>query len=136
MVNKLGYFLSLSYFQGVNRLFLCHFKIRKIEQDTDDVSSKRRTKRLHLYYDWWTKTFWSSSKKTIPEHIIILKSFNRSDDDFGTGLLLDNLYFKENYSLIEKGLRKQQALDTDLKAIQKINSVNSFKSFAESDLLL
>ena len=72
----------------------------------------------------------------IPEHMIIPKSFNRSDGDYGTGFLLDNLYFKENYSSTELGLRQQQALDTDLKAIQQINSLNRFKSFAESDYWL
>ena len=54
--------------------------------------------------------------------MIIPKSFNRSDGDYGTGFLLDNLYFKENYSSTELGLRQQQALDADLKAIQQINS--------------
>ena len=56
--------------------------------------------------------------------MIIPKSFNRSDGDDGTGFLLDNLYFKENYSSTELGLRQQQALDADLKAIQQINSLN------------
>ena len=39
-------------------------------------------------------------------------------DDHTIGCLFHYLYFKENYKLIPIHLSKQQALDTDLKAIQ------------------
>ena len=42
-------------------------------------------------------------------------------DDYATGCLLDYPYFQENYKLIVIDLSKQQALDADPKAIQKIN---------------
>ena len=42
-------------------------------------------------------------------------------DDYTSGCLLDYLYVKENYKLIAIDLSKQQALDADPKAIQKIN---------------
>ena len=42
-------------------------------------------------------------------------------DDYTTGCLLDNSYFKENYRMIAIHLSKQQALDADPRAIQKIN---------------
>ena len=42
-------------------------------------------------------------------------------DDYTTGCLLDYSYFKEDYKLIGIDLSKQQALDTDPRAIQKIN---------------
>ena len=42
-------------------------------------------------------------------------------DDYTTGCLLDYPYFQENYKLIVIDLSKQQALDADPKAIQKIN---------------
>ena len=35
--------------------------------------------------------------------------------------MLDYPYFKENYKMIAIDLRKQQALDTDPRAIQQIN---------------
>ena len=38
-----------------------------------------------------------------------------------TGCLLDYPYFKESYKMIAIDLRKQQALDTDPRAIQQIN---------------
>ena len=41
-------------------------------------------------------------------------------DDYTTGYLLDDLYFKENYKVIaDQG--KHQALDADSRAIQQIN---------------
>ena len=41
--------------------------------------------------------------------------------DYTTGCLLDYSYFKENYKMIAIDLSKQQALDTNLRAIQQIN---------------
>ena len=42
-------------------------------------------------------------------------------DDYITGCLLDQPYYKENYLLIAIDLSKNQALDADPKAIQQIN---------------
>ena len=42
-------------------------------------------------------------------------------DDYATGCLLDDSYFKENYKLIAIDLSKQQELDADPRAIQQIN---------------
>ena len=39
-------------------------------------------------------------------------------DDYTTGCLLNYTYFKENYKIIAIDLSKQQALDTDPRAIQ------------------
>ena len=41
--------------------------------------------------------------------------------DCTTGCLLDYVYFKNYYKMIEIDLSKQQARDADLKAIQQIN---------------
>ena len=41
-------------------------------------------------------------------------------DDYTTGCLVDYPYFKEYYKLILIDLSKQQALDTDPKAIKKL----------------
>ena len=43
------------------------------------------------------------------------------EDDYITGCLLDYSCFKENYKLIAIDLSKQQALDSDPRAIQQIN---------------
>ena len=42
-------------------------------------------------------------------------------DDHTTGCLLDYTYFKKYYKMIAVDLNKQQALNTDPKAIQQIN---------------
>ena len=42
-------------------------------------------------------------------------------DDYTTSCLLDYNYFKKYYKMIAIDLTKQQALDADPKAIQKIN---------------
>ena len=42
-------------------------------------------------------------------------------DDYAAGCLLDYIYFKKYYKMIALDLSKQQALDADLRAIQRIN---------------
>ena len=42
-------------------------------------------------------------------------------DDYTTGCLLDYTYFNNHYKMIAIDLRKQEALDTDPRAIQQIN---------------
>ena len=42
-------------------------------------------------------------------------------DNYTTGCLLDYSYFKNHYKIIAIDLSKQQALDADPRAIQKIN---------------
>ena len=51
----------------------------------------------------------------------IRKVSTSEGDDYTTGCLLDYSYLKEHYKLIAIDLSQQQALDADLKAIQKIN---------------
>ena len=51
----------------------------------------------------------------------IRKVATRQGDDYTTGCLLDYIYFKNYYKMIAVDLSKQQALDADPKAIQKIN---------------
>ena len=41
-------------------------------------------------------------------------------DDYKTGCLLDNVYFKNDFRLITADLSKQKALNADPKAIQQI----------------
>ena len=44
-----------------------------------------------------------------------------SGDDYTTGCLLDYPYFKDSYKMITVDLSKQQALDSDPRAIQQIS---------------
>ena len=50
----------------------------------------------------------------------IKKIATEKGDDYTTGCLLDYQYFKDHYELIAVDLSKQKELDTDPRAIQKI----------------
>ena len=52
----------------------------------------------------------------------IRKIVSGQGDDYTTGCLLDYTYFKNYYKIFAIDLSKQQALDTDPKTIQQINS--------------
>ena len=51
----------------------------------------------------------------------IRKTATGQGDDYTTGCLLDYICFKNYYKMIVVDLSKQQALDADLKEIQRIN---------------
>ena len=51
----------------------------------------------------------------------IRKIATSKGDDYTTGCLLDYSYFNKNYKMIAIDLSKQQALDSDPRAIQQIN---------------
>ena len=67
------------------------------------------------------KTFLINQSIAILKHENIRKITTGQGDDYTTGCLLDNSYFKENYKMIAIDLSKQQALDADPRAIQQIN---------------
>ena len=60
----------------------------------------------------------NSNRKTYKN---IRKIATGQEDDSTTGCLLDYIYFKNYYKMVVVDLSKQQALDTDPKAIQQIN---------------
>ena len=60
------------------------------------------------------KPFWSTNKKR-------QNNITDQGDDYTTGCLLDYNYFKNYYKTIAVDLSKQQALDSDPKAIQQVN---------------
>ena len=51
----------------------------------------------------------------------IRKTATGQGDDYTTGCLLDYICFKNYFKMIAVDLSKQQALDADLKEIQRIN---------------
>ena len=51
----------------------------------------------------------------------VRKIVTGQEDDYTTGSLLHNVYFKNYYKIIAVDLSKQQALDADPKAIHQIN---------------
>ena len=54
-------------------------------------------------------------------HENIRKIATGQGDDYTTGCLLDYPYFMDTYKMIAADLSKQQALDSDPRAIQQIN---------------
>ena len=60
-------------------------------------------------------------KNMIKTYETITKITIGQGDDYTNGCLLDYTYFKKYYKMIAVDLSKQQALDTDPKAIQQIN---------------
>ena len=108
-------------FQGVNRLFVLAF-----EKDTQRKSPKGyylphveikdynlMIKREH-FFDQPIK-----NNKVTYENI--RKICTGSGDDYTTGCLLDYPSFKDSYEMIAIKLSKQQILDSDPRAIEKIN---------------
>ena len=64
------------------------------------------------------KFFDQSVKNDLRTYDNVQKITISQGDDYTTDCLLDYPYFKENYKSIATDLSKQQALDTDPKAIR------------------
>ena len=107
-------------FQGVNRLLVLAF-----ENDVQRTSNKRyylpnvEIKDYNVMIDG--KNFFDQPVKNDKvTYENIRKIATGQGDDYTTGCLLDYIYFKNYYKMIVVDLSKQQALDADPKAIQKI----------------
>ena len=108
-------------FQGINRLFVLAF-----EDDAQRTSNKRyyipnvEIKDYNVMIDG--KNFFDQPiKNNRVTYENIRKIAVGHGDDYTTGCLLDYIYFKKYYKMIALDLSKQQALDADLRAIQRIN---------------
>ena len=76
-----------------------------------------RNQRLQCY-NWWKNFFWSASKNDLITYKNIQKTATGQGDDCTTDCFLDYNYFNKHYKIIVIDVNKQQALDTDPKAIQ------------------
>ena len=108
-------------FQGINRLFVLAF-----EDDAQRTSNKRyyipnvEIKDYNVMIDG--KNFFDQPiKNNRVTYENIRKIAVGHGDDYATGCLLDYIYFKKYYKMIALDLSKQQALDADLRATQRIN---------------
>ena len=107
-------------FQGINRLFVLAF-----ENDNQRTSNKRyyipnvEIKDYNVMIDG--KNFFDQPVKNDKvTYENIRKIAIGQGDDYTTGCLLDYTYPRKYYKMIAIDLSKQQVLDTDPKAIQKI----------------
>ena len=108
-------------FQGVNRLFVLAF-----ENDDDRTSSDEYYLPTVGIKDYniminGENFFDQPIKNNKVTYENIRKIATGQVDDYTTGCLLDYPYFADTYKMIAVDLSKQQALDADPRAIQKIN---------------
>ena len=107
-------------FQGVNRLFVLSFEtengrtshsnyyLPKVEIKDDNVMIDGKN------------VFNQPINNDCKTYEKIFKIATGKGDDYTTGCLLDYLYFQENYEMIAIDLSKEQELDADPRAIQKL----------------
>ena len=117
---NLNYLIQTS-FQGANRLFVSAF-----ENDEQRTSNQRyyfpnvEIKDYNFMTDG--KNFFDLPvKNNKVTHKTIRKIAIGKGNDYTAGCLLDYSYFKNYYKMFAVDLSKQQALDSDPKAIQQIN---------------
>ena len=113
--------LNWSNFHGVNRLSVLSF-----ENDAHWRSQKWyflptiEIKDYNVIIDG--KNFFDQPvKNDLITYENIQKNAAGKGNDYTTGCLLDNNYFKNYYQMIAIDLGKQQALDIDPRAMQQIN---------------
>ena len=113
-------------FQGVKGLFVLSF-----ENENDRTSHstyylpKVEIKDYNVMIDS-KNVFDQPINSNIKTYENIRKISTGQGDDYTTGCLLDCSYFKDHYKMIAIDLSKQQALDTDPRAIQQINFTANF----------
>ena len=113
-------------FQGVKGLFVLSF-----ENENDRTSHstyylpKVEIKDYNVMIDS-ENVFDQPINSNIKTYENIRKISTGQGDDYTTGCLLDCSYFKDHYKMIAIDLSKQQALDTDPRAIQQINFTANF----------
>ena len=123
---NLNYLIEPS-FQGINRLFVLAF-----ENDDQRTSNKRyyipnvEIKDYNVMIDG--KNFFDQPVKNDKVTYENIRNVSTGQgDDYATSCLLDYVYFKNYYKMIAVNLSKQEALDTDPKAIQQINFTDNLE---------
>ena len=121
------YELLNASFQGVKRLFVLAY-VMGAGDNADEEAGIKDNKKYFLprgeiknynvlidgrnFYD-------QPINDLIKQYHEIRKVSTVYGDDYTTGCLLDYAYFEDDYRLIAVDLSKQNALDADLRAIQK-----------------
>ena len=88
------------------------------------------------YYDHGRNFFYKPVINDLRTYDNIPKIAIGQGDDYTNGCLLDYIYFKEHYKLIEIDLSKQQKLDADPKAIQQINFTANLENNAATFFII
>ena len=108
-------------FQGVNRIFVLTFE--NDTQRTSHTGSYLPNVEIKNYNVMINgeNVFDRPIKGNKVTYENIRKVAIGKGDDYTNGYLLDYPYFRDSYKMIAVDLSRQQALDTDPKAIQQIN---------------
>ena len=117
---SLNYLIEPS-FQGVNILFVLAFENdaqRKVHSGYYLTNVEIRNYNVMINGENFFDQPIKDNKVTYEN---IRKSATGKGDDYATGCLLDYPYFRDSYKMISVDLSRQQALDTDPRAIQQIN---------------
>ena len=107
-------------FQGINRLFVLAFE--NFDDRTSDEENYLPTVELKDYNIVINgeNSFDQPIKNNKVTYDNIRKIATGQGDDYTTDCLLDYPYFKDTYKMIAVDLSKQQALDADPRAINKL----------------
>ena len=106
--------------QGVNGLFVLSFENEEDRKVHTGYYILKVEIKDYVMIDG--KNFLDQPMKSdITTYDNILKIATGQGDDYTTGCLLDYNYVNNYYKMIAIDLSRQQALDTDPKAIEKIN---------------
>ena len=122
--------LNWSKFSKLKKTFgVIIWKWRTTNKLQTILSSDCRDKKLECY-DWWEKLFDQLVRNDLITYDSIQKLAKGQGDDCATGSFLDYNCFKKYYKMIAINLSKQQALDVDPKAIQRINFTRNLENTA------
>ena len=114
-------FLIDTSFQGVNRFFVLSFENEaNITSYKRYYLSARDIKNYNVMIDR-QNVFDQPVRNSLITYDNIRKIARCQGDDYTTGCLLHYIYFKNYFKIIAVELSKQQAFDSDPKAIQQIN---------------
>ena len=126
-------FLIDPSFEGVNSLFVLSFE----NEDDRKVSTSYCLQKVEIKnYNVMTdgRNFFDQPvKSNLLTYDNIRKIATSQGDDYTTGCLLDYNYFNEYYKMVAIDLRKQQALDANLKAIQQISFTGNLDGGRNTD---
>ena len=110
-------------FQGVNRLFVLAFSNDEDRTSHSDYYLRNVEIKDYNIMINGENFFDQAIKNNKVTYENIRKIATGQGDDYATGCLLDYPYFMDTYKIIVVDLSKQQALDADPRAIQKINFI-------------
>ena len=120
-INQYLNFLTDPSFQGVNRLFVLSFENEGDKKVHTGYYLPKVEKKCYNVMIDGQNFFDQPAKSNLRTYTSIWKISIAQGDDYRTGCLLDYNYFKEHYKMIVIDLSKQQAIDSDPKAIQQVS---------------